>query len=158
MKNNLLLPHGFQKIGWALLVPSLLLGVYLVFNGLDTTDLASMIERIVRSGRTVNVHKIGNGIEPWLNNTLIIALLLGSIFVTCSHERVEDEMITHIRLNALLLALYIDIAVIIVAALAVYGLAFIDVMVYNLFTLPLLFAAIYRWQLWRMRKEAGDEE
>ena len=31
-------------------------------------------------------------------------------------------------------------------------------MVYNLFTLPLLFTAIYRWQLRRMRKEAGDEE
>lgn len=158
MLKNLLLPHGFQKIGWALLIPSLLLGIYLLFNGLDTSSLAAMIERVVRSGREADIEALGNGVEPWLNNFLIVALLLGPLFIACSRERVEDEMIDRIRLNALLTALYVDTTVVIVAALAVYGLAFIDLMIYNLFTLPLLFAAIYRWQLRRMRKEAGDEE
>lgn len=158
MGKNLLLPHGFQKIGWALLVPSLLLGSLIVFNGLDTSALAAKIEYVVRPGREVNIKTLGSGIEPWLNNFLIISLLLGALFVTCSRERVEDEMIGRIRLNALLTALYVDTAVVIVAALAVYGFSFVDVMVYNLFTLPLLFTAIFRWQLLRMRKEAGDEE
>ena len=158
MGKILLLPHRFQKIGWALLVPSLLLGSFIVFNGHDTSGLAAKIEYVVRLGREVDIQRLGNGIEPWLNNFIIISLLLGAVFVTCSRERVEDEMIAHIRLNALLTALYVHTAVVIVAALAVYGLAFVDVMVYNLFTLPLLFTAIYRWQLRRMRKEAGDEE
>lgn len=158
LQNNLLLPHGFQKISWVLLLPNLALGIYLLLIGFDTMSLALLFERVVHSGRTVDVSAIGNGIASWLNNEMIVGLLLGALFVSCSRERVEDEMIARIRLGALLSALYVNTAIVIVAALFVYGLDFVDVMVYNLFTLPLLFAAIYRWQLWRLKKAARDEE
>lgn len=42
---------------------------------------------------------------------LIIGIIAGSILVTCSRERVEDEMNGRIRLNALLLSLYANFAV-----------------------------------------------
>lgn len=158
MRKNLLLPPVFRKIGWALLIPSLPLGIYLLHNDCNTSGLAGAIGRIIRAGSEVRVEAIGNGIEPWLNNLLIVALLLGPLFIACSRERVEDEMIGRIRLNALLTALYANTAIVIVAALTLYGLAFLDLMICNLFTLPLLFAAIYCWQLRRIRKEAGNEE
>ena len=44
------------------------------------------------------------------------------------------------------------------AALVTYGAEFLDIMIYNLFTLPLLFLLIFRWQLRRYAKEAADEE
>lgn len=46
----------------------------------------------------------------------------------------------------------------IVAALCVYGLDFLDVLVYNLFTLPLLFLMIYKGMLWKENRAANDEE
>ena len=97
-------------------------------------------------------------LETWLNNLLIIGILCGSLFITCSREKVEDEMIARIRLDALLFALYANTAVIVVAALAAYGLAFVDVMIYNLFTLPLLFLVILRYRLWRLKKATRNEE
>ncbi|MDE6865183.1 MAG: hypothetical protein K2I97_03020, partial [Alistipes sp.] len=97
-------------------------------------------------------------LETWLNNLLIIGILCGSLFITCSREKVEDEMIARIRLDALLFALYANTAVIVVAALATYGLAFVDVMIYNLFTLPLLFLVILRYRLWRLKKATRNEE
>lgn len=89
---------------------------------------------------------------------LIVGVIAGSIFVTCSRERFEDEMIGHIRLNALLLSLYVNFTVEIVAALCVQGLDFIDAPVSNLFTLPVLFLAVFRWRLWQLRNALKDDE
>lgn len=162
MKKSLLLPHGFQKIGWVLLVPTLLLGIIVIFTSNDTCGLAEIIAKVIAQGRIApsaeSIGKIGNGIEPWLNNMLIIGIIAGSIFITCSREKIEDEMIGQIRLNALLMALYINFAIIIVTALLVYELQFINVMIYNLFTLPLLFLLIFRWKLRQLRKEVSNEE
>ena len=69
-----------------MLVPSLLLGSFIVFNGHDTSGLAAKIEYVVRLGREVDIQRLGNGIEPWLNNFIIISLLLGTLFVTCSRS------------------------------------------------------------------------
>ncbi len=139
MKNSMLLPYRFKKIGWAIFIPTLLLGIVVAFQGFDTTGLSQ-------------------NLETWLNNLLIIGILCGSLFITCSREKIEDEMIARIRLEALLFALYANTAVIVVSALATYGLAFVDVMVYNLFTLPLLFLVILRYRLWRLKKTIRNEE
>ena len=67
-------------------------------------------------------------------------------------------MIGRIRLNALLFALYIQAAFIIVATFIFNGLDFLNIMVYNLVTYPIIFVGAYRLMLWRTRKEAEDEE
>lgn len=97
-------------------------------------------------------------INRFLNNFALIGALIGSILAACSREQVEDEMITRIRLNALLTALYLQTALMIGAALFIYDLTFLSVMFGNLVALPLLFLGLLRWQLWRMRKEVRDEE
>lgn len=162
MKKSMLLPYRFKKIGWAIFIPTLLLGIFVAFQEFDTTSLAEMIERVVEVGRldpTVeHINRIENGVQPWLNNLLIIGILCGSLFITCSREKVEDEMIARIRLDALLSALYANTAVIVVAALTTYDLNFVDVMIYNLFTLPLLFLVILRYRLWRLKKATRNEE
>jgi len=145
MKNSMLLPYRFKKIGWAIFVPTLLLGIFVALQEFDTTSSAKMIEHLIDD-------------QPWFNNLLIIGILCGNLFITCSREKVEDEMIARIRLDALLFALYANTAIIAVAALATYGLAFVDIMIYNLFTLPLLFLVILRYQLWRLKKTTQNEE
>lgn len=158
----MLLPYRFKKIGWAIFIPTLLLGIVAAFQECDTTSLAEMIEHLIEKGRLAptveKIDRIANGVQPWLNNLLIIGILCGSLFITCSREKVEDEMIARIRLDALLFALYANTAIIAVAALATYGLAFVDIMIYNLFTLPLLFLVILRYRLWRLKKTTRNEE
>lgn len=162
MKRDYLLPRRFKTFGWVVLLPTLFLGAVAIFSGTGTDGLAEFIEKAIGQGRLAPtaepVRRIGTGIEPWLNNFLIIGIIGGSILVTCSRERVEDEMIGRIRLNALLLALYVHFVVVIVAALCVYGFDFLDVLVYNLYTLPLLFLMIYKGMLWKENRAANDEE
>lgn len=158
MKKTLLLPHGFRRIGWIILIPTLLLGILMFiddFNGVPTFFCPDVPMNVYDRGYILCHSETTTSV---LNNIALIGIVLGSLFVACSRERVEDELIGHIRLDALLLALYVNIGVIIVAALAVYDIEFLNVMVYNLCSLPLLFLAIFRWKLWRLRKEASNEE
>ncbi len=78
--------------------------------------------------------------------------------VCCSREKIEDEMVERIRLNALLLTLYIYAALIIVATLLVNGINFLDVMIYNLVAQPILYVVIYRIMLLRWKKSLDNEE
>lgn len=158
----MLLPNWFKKIGWVILIPALVIGLF-SFLRLDTAQLADMIERLIAQGRmdaTVeNISRITSyTIERVLNNITIIGIIAGCTFITCSREKIEDEMIGQIRLNSLLLSLYVNFAIIIVASLAVYDLAFIDVMIYNMFTLPLLFLIIYKVSIRRFKLSTRDEE
>ena len=98
------------------------------------------------------------GTGPLVNNIAIIGTVSGAILATCSQEKIEDEMVRQIRLNSLLVALYVNYAVLIVCSLLVYDLDFLLVMMYNMFTMLLIFMVVFRYRMWRLNKEAKDEE
>ena len=94
--------------------------------------------------------------EYVINNIAIIGTILGSILVTCSREEVEDEMITAIRHNSLLIALYVNYGLMILAALVFYDLDFLTVMIYGVFSILLIFLVVLRYKLWKARKGGAD--
>lgn len=145
MKKDLLLPNGFKKVGWVLLFTSLVMGVWAAWLDFDFTKSALLVSLQLAT-------------SSLLNNYIVIGLWLGVILVGCSRERVEDEMIGRIRLNALLAAFYFQALLIIAATLLCNSFDYLDIMIYNLVSYPLIFIAAYRWMLWRTLKMTGDEE
>ena len=93
-----------------------------------------------------------------LNNIAIIGIISGGILATCSCEKIEDEMVRQIRLNSLLIALYASHAILIVSSLLVYGIDFLTVMMYNMFTILLVFMAVFRYKMWSAKKGVGNEQ
>lgn len=154
MTKSMLLPHGFKKAGWAILIPTLLMGLYVALHDMNTSALFDLTVRLTRPDAVGRF----DAPDKWLTNLIIIGILVGSVFVTCSRERIEDELIARIRLNALLLALYADFALLIVLTLSFYDLQYLNILIYNLFTLPLLFLFVYELSLWRLKKSLGNEE
>ena len=128
---TLLFPHSFQRIGWVVFAISAAIGAYILFT--DNTD------------------------SYLLNNIAIIGTCIGAILATCSREEVEDEMTGQIRLNSLLTALYINYAILIVCSLLIYDLDFLSVMLYNMFTILLIFMVVFRWKIWRVKKATENE-
>lgn len=128
---TLLFPHSFQRIGWIIFAISATIGAYIWI----TDYLDSYL----------------------LNNIAIIGTSIGAILATCSREKVEDEMTEQLRLNALLSALYINYAILIVCSLAIYDLDFLQVMLYNMFTILLIFMVVFRWKIWRAKKAFDNE-
>lgn len=128
---TLLFPHSFQRIGWIIFAISAAIGAYILFT--DNTD------------------------SYLLNNIAIIGISIGAILATCSREEVEDEMTGQMRLNSLLTALYINYAILIVCSLLIYDLDFLSVMLYNMFTILLIFMVVFRWKIWQVKKATENE-
>lgn len=128
---TLLFPHSFQRIGWVVFAISAAIGAYILFT--DNTD------------------------SYLFNNIAIIGTCIGAILATCSREEVEDEMTGQIRLNSLLTALYINYAILIVCSLLIYDLDFLSVMLYNMFTILLIFMVVFRWKIWQVKKATENE-
>ena len=116
----------------------------------------SIMEFLTISGNTPSavISRYGGYI---INNIAIIATIVGALLVTCSREKVEDEMITAIRHNSLLVALYVNYGLMIVAALVFYDLDFLTVMIYGMFSILLIFLVVFRYKLWQARKGGADE-
>ena len=93
-----------------------------------------------------------------LNNITIIALIVGLIFASCSREKHEDEMISAMRLDSLLIALYISSILLIVAVLCLYGNNFYEFLIYHMFILPLIFLVTFKFKMWRLNRRVEDEE
>lgn len=129
---TLLFPHRFKLVGWIIFAITAAIGAYILFT--DNTD------------------------SYLLNNIAIIGISIGAILATCSREKVEDEMTEQIRLSSLLVALYINYAILIVCSLLIYDLDFLQVMLYNMFTILLIFMVVFRWKIWRAKKGVEDEQ
>ena len=126
-----LFPHRFQCIGWVVFAVGVALGAYSVVKGFDGSYI--------------------------LNNITIISIIVGGLLATCSREKIEDEMTQQLRLSSLLTALYINYAALIVCALLLYDMDFLNVMIYNMFTILLIFMVVFRWKIWRMKKALQNE-
>ena len=155
LMKTLLFPHSFQKVGWVILSIALLVDVYVMIGWWGNGNI---MEFFTISGDVTPSAVVARYGGYVINNIAIISTIVGALLVTCSREKVEDEMISQIRLNALLIALYINYALLIIAALLVYDFDFLHVMIYNMFTILIIFMAVFRYKVWRAQKGVEDEQ
>jgi hypothetical protein len=135
MKPKYLLPHIYKKIGWVITIPFLLYAIYSYILG--------------------DIFKLPYGADsmenkfPLLGTIILIGLLGGLLLVSFSKERTEDEYIGRLRMESLQLAVIINYILLILAALSLFGLDFLSVMVYNMFTILLIFIIRFNFLLYR---------
>ena len=143
-KKSILMPHACQKIGWCLLIIAILADVIktLFFRDLASMETAGSIARASS-----------------------ILLLISLFFICLSKEKVEDEMISSLRLNAVGITAYVFILSFLLHSLFsvvsdyffpafepnpfVYELAFLCLPILTIG----LYYVIFRGMLWRSRKE-----
>ena len=94
------------------------------------------------TGHLVNIQNLTDEIAA-------IGVIVGLLLVAFSREKVEDEMIGQLRLEALQWSVYANYIVLAIAILTLYDTAFFTVMVYNMFTVLLVFISRFRWLLYR---------
>ena len=145
-----LLPHSFQRIGWALLIacPILFGIILLLFNGLRL---------------------IPQSYSQFGTLALYLTAAFAALLVGLSEEKQEDEFIQSIRLRSIAQTAYICFVLMILSAILVDTLEAFRVQgrgaffsFYHLFN-SLIFAffvyiVIFRYRLYKYRKEASHEE
>ena len=158
MKANFLFSNKFKKIGWFILIPSAIIGLITLIYGYDPSFLdfnmpAIFIDDFFTDKKPFRMVK--NNI---LNEIFGILVIISSLFVAFSKEKVEDEYISKIRLESLVWAVYINYGILLFSFLFIFDFSFLWVMIFNMFTVLLFFIIRFNWQISRFKESANYEE
>lgn len=144
-----LLPNRFKRIGWLLLIPTTILGIVQMFNNFEAFPFELKIFSIYYSNIFEPDQKF-TFVKTDVSNTLIGTLfIVGALMVSFSKEKVEDEFISKIRLTSLLWAVLVNYTLLIFFFLFIYGTAFLQVMLLNMFTVLILFILKFHYTLYK---------
>lgn len=148
-----LLPYRYKKSGWAMLIPSLLAGIVYILISNDF-PIDSTIRIFGYFGEEfMNSNPSGTGFRidkiELLPNLISILFVVGGMLVVFSKEKKEDEFIHQIRLNALQFSVFINYILLLVSFFTIHGLAFLHVMMYNMFTVILIYLLRFHYLLFK---------
>ncbi len=156
MVTKLLFPNSFKLIGWILFIPSFILTV-LSSVGITMPELNGKAFAI-SSKQFLGTKVVLGFVELNLFPTIIgICFLLGGVFVAFSKVKNEDEYISELRLSSLLWAVYVNYALLLLAFIFIYNMSFLAVMIYNMFTILLIFIIRFHFILYRTSKLSANE-
>lgn len=158
MTKQLLLPNRFKRIGWFILIPSLVAGIFSSATGFEVEWLNARVFSLFNDD-LFESSKHFSLITTNVTNTLIgILFLAGALMVSFSKEKQEDEFIANLRLSSLLWSVWVNYGLLLIAFIFVYGLAFFSVMVYNMFTILIIFIIRFNYILWKNNTSASYEK
>ena len=128
MKTLWLFPEWCRKIGWGLFSVCGILGLYIIL--------------------AENYAPINFELWPALKaNIAIIGTLAGLCMVAFSKEKIEDEFINSLRMDAMIKALILNCIIIAIASLALYGLMYVYLLSVTQFFVLLAYIIIFRYNM-----------
>ena len=158
MSTQLLLPNKFKKIGWFILMPAFIAGLILCITDYQAAWLQTKVFAIVNEeilGKTLYFIFIKTNIT----NTLVgVLFIVGAMLVSFSKEKTEDEYITNLRLKSLQWSLLVNNLLLLFAFLFIYGTTFLSIMLYNMFTMVIIFIIRFNYILYKNTKSSPDEK
>jgi FlaA1/EpsC-like NDP-sugar epimerase len=155
---TLLLPHSYKRIGWILFVPSFIALLFFIFFGTNITYNPTIStfglfgDELLKSSS----HPLRFGKIELLPNLTAILFLVGGLLVMFSKEKKEDEYINQIRLTSLQYSVFLNYILLFFCILFIHGFAFFNVMVYNLFTIILIY--IMRFHFFIYKNSSNNNE
>lgn len=159
MLKQILLPNYFKLIGWILLIPSAILGFFLMLSDLESTlkinskVFALYNDEIMGSQRHTGI------ISTDITNTLVgVFFILGAMMVGFSKEKKEDEYVSNLRLSSLMWAVWVNYVLLLLSFIFIYGMGFFHVMIYNMFTVLIIFIGRFNIKLFINRMIPADEK
>ena len=156
MSKSLLLSNRFKRIGWFIFIPSFIIGLCLTITGFQPNWLRGKMLSVFPS---LFSHKYFAVINVNFVNTIVgVLFIAGGLLVGFSREKNEDEFISGIRLSSLLWAVLVNYVLLSIAFVLVYDVAFLSVMIYNMFTVLIIFIVRFNYILFRNSKSLSNAE
>jgi hypothetical protein len=159
MKTHFLFPNKYQKIGWILFIPSIIIGASLFFSNFDFDNhfeikvFAFINDDILSEVKYFTFIK--NSI---LDEVLEILIIIGAMLIGFSKTKNEDEFISKVRYESLVWATYLNFGLILLSTLFVYGFAYFDVLIINIFTMLIFFIIRFHFMIYKLNKSTSDDE
>jgi len=158
MTPKLLLPSKYKTIGWIILIPAVIMGIIISLTGYEANWLNAKVFAIFND-EVFGKKEFFSFIHTDITNTIIgFLFILGGLLVSFSKEKNEDEYISKLRLSSLLWAVAVSYLLLLLAFVFVYGTAFLNVMIYNMFTVLIIFIIRFNYILYKNSKTVSDEK
>lgn len=158
MTTKLLLPSKYKTIGWFVLIPAAIMGIIISFTGYDANWFNTKVFAIFND-EVFGKKQFFRFIQIDITNTVVGTLFIfGGLLVSFSKEKNEDEYISKLRLSSLLWAVAVSYLLLLLAFIFVYGTAFLNVMIYNMFTVLIIFIIRFNYILYKNAKTVPDEK
>ena len=93
-----------------------------------------------------------------IDEVICILILIGGLLAAFSKEKNEDEYISKIRLESLLTATYINYGLLFYSIIFVYDTGFFNILVFNMFTLLVIFLIGFNFLLYKAKQGINDEK
>ena len=145
-----LFSNKFKKTSGVVFYLSILVGLFLLLTD-RIQDIFVVNVFSIFSYEWIGSERTGFG---WIENGLgdeifTLLIIISGLANSFSKEKIEDELISRIRLESLSLSLFINFGFIIISTFLVYNLNYMYVLVFNLFLIILLFNLIFKVRLYK---------
>jgi len=142
MKPHFLFPHWGRYLGWGLVIAHVPMSIIGRANG-----MVNPLDNPPTESLFTGEHLF------FICTSLVMAL--GLFIVAFSREKIEDEQISHVRLDSLRWAIYVNYLVLITSLIFIYDIA--HILELNLWV-PLIFFIIrFRWVIFRLNRSLSRE-
>jgi hypothetical protein len=158
MATQLLLSHRYKKIGWLILIPAAILGLISVYDGFNRNWFQTKVFAIANDNSTLDSQYFNFALTNITNTVFGVLFIIGAMLVSFSKEKNEDEFIANVRLSSLLWAVCVNYILLLICFVFVYGTPFLSVMLYNMFTVLIIFITRFNYLLYKNSKRAFDEK
>jgi hypothetical protein len=143
-----LFSNKFKKTSGVVFYLSILVGLFLLLtdriHDIFVVNVFSIFSYEWFGSEQTGFGWIENGLGDEIFTLLIIVSGLINSF---SKEKIEDELISRIRLESLSLSLFISFGLIIISTFLVFNINYMYVLVFNLFLIILLFNLIFKFSV-----------
>ncbi|WP_445452302.1 hypothetical protein [Flavobacterium sp. 25HG05S-40] len=159
MKTHFLFPNKFKTLGWILFLPSLLTFTITSLFNIDIDQyLKIKVFAIYEEtlGERPGFFKIIT--DSFSYELLTLLIIVGGLFICFSKLKNEDEFISKIRYESLVWATYFNYLLILFFTLFLYGMPFLNVIVYNVYTVLIFFMIRFHFQIYKLNKTTSDDE
>lgn len=168
MKKTLLLPHRWQKIGIIVLIPSTLLLILSLIGeltevfslSLSINNIREMIGRepVPFVAESLATFMKFNADSNLLGTLIDILFIIGCILTGFSKIKNEDEYYTHLRLQAVMIAVYTAAAVQIIGELCCWGISYLVFLSISYKIAALIFIIAFYIMVAASKKNLTNEE
>ncbi len=142
MKASNLMPYRVKRLGWVILLPSLILGIMVMYFEFELPGFSVIIPYENLGPFSSGANK-NNLTDELVSIIAIVSLAL----IAFSEEKEEDEWVSKIRLESLQWSVYANYILLILAILFVYDMHFFEALVYNMYTILILFILRFNYVL-----------
>ncbi len=158
MKTHFLFPNKYKLIGWILFVPSLVVQLLAIVLNLNLDNYLNVkvlaLYQDTFGGKSHFFSFIQNSISDEL---LTVGLIIGGILICFSKLKNEDEYISKIRYESLVWSTYLNYGLIVFFTIFLYGMPYLNVLFYNMFTLLFFFIIRFHYMIYKLNTSSDDE-